>query len=392
MKLTQTHLWAIAGLFSRIAPVSLIPLLIRIYDHSAVDWFVLIQTNATLISVIFTFSQGNFIQQNYSEETRGSIILFTSVMPVVFFFLATSSIYLFSDDFKTYFYSFLLGLFLSYAPQSQAILRCAGLYSLAVIGDLLRVTIFGIFAGALILFGAVPIEAIVPIMGIYYFLPFLIFWVKVVRTISLGDIPKLWRASVPYLAAVTISVLLSAATLALLRYALLNYGQPGDLAAYAAIYSIASLSAVAVDFIYVRLGQDIVVGARERDYTALTIVAHKIAWPVVVISVISLLVSAIYAAVQFPRAGGDTILAAVIIVASFALRSIYIFYQNILVGLKDGRSNIIASGLALALSGLTAPYLIAWWPLVGAATTLMLISIVYIIMLGSVVRRIRSKH
>ena len=392
MRPTQTYLWALVGLFARIAPVSVVPLLIRLYSHTEVDWFVLVQTNAALISVVFSFSQANFIQQNYSEENRSELVLFTSVVPICVFLVATLGVFILLADYRTYLYSLLLGLFMSYVSQSQAILRCAGAYSLAIGGDILRVSVFGAFAAILLLYGPLPIESVVFVMGAYYLLPFVIFSIKIVQKASFSEIPRIWRTSVPYLATVTFSVMLSAATLALLRYTLLNHGQPGDLAAYAAIYSIASLSAVAVDFVYVRLGQDIVIGARNRDYTALAAVARKIAQPVVVLSIASLLISVVYATVQFPRSDSSTVLAAVIIVLSFALRSVYIFYQNILVGLKDARSNIVASGFALILVGLAAPYLVAWWPLVGAATVLMLISLTYVVTLGRIVRQLRSKR
>jgi O-antigen/teichoic acid export membrane protein len=191
--------------------------------------------------------------------------------------------------------------------------------------------------------------------------------------------------------AVAFSVLLSAATLALLRYALLTHGQPGDLAAYAAIYSVSSLSAVVVDFVYIRLGQNIVVGAREHNQSALTAAARKIARPVIAISIASLLISTAYATIQLPRPDGSSVLAAVIIVTSFALRSIYIFFQNILVGLKNARFDFLASGLALAVAALISPYLIAWWPLVGVAVSLMLISFTYVITLASIVSQLRKK-
>lgn len=391
MKLSQTHLWGLAGLLARIAPVSMVPLLIRRYDHAEVDWFVLVQTNAALIAVVLAFSQANFIQQNYSEESRSDLVVFTTITPIVIFLAMVLATYLFIEDFRTYFYSLLLGLFMSYVSQSQAILRCAGLYSSSIAADFLRLAIFGIFAVVLLLHGPLPLEIAVLMMATYYFLPYLAFIARVVRKISVGDIPKIWRISIPYLATVTFSVLLSAATLALLRYIVLDHGQPGDLAAYAAIYSVASLSAVVVDFIYIRIGQNIVVGARERDHMALAAVARKIVLPVAAVSIASLLIAVAYAAIQLPRPDGSGILAAIIIVASFVLRSIYVFFQNILVGLKNGRFDFLASGLALALVALVGPYLIAWWPLVGVAITFLLISLTYVTTLGSVLLHIRKK-
>jgi len=391
MKLSQTHQWALAGLVARIAPVSVVPLLIRLYDHAEVDWFVLVQTNAALVAVVLAFSQANFIQQNYSEENRSELVLFTSIVPVGIFLAMALAIFAFAQDVRTYFYSLLLGLFMSYVSQSQAILRCGGLYALSIIADLLRVSMFGIFAAVLFLHGSLPIEATVWVMAVYYLLPYLVFSAKEVRATSFGDIPRIWRTSIPYLVAVAFSVLLSAATLALLRYALLTHGQPGDLAAYAAIYSVSSLSAVVVDFVYIRLGQNIVVGAREHNQSALTAAARKIARPVIAISIASLLISTAYATIQLPRPDGSSVLAAVIIVTSFALRSIYIFFQNILVGLKNARFDFLASGLALAVAALISPYLIAWWPLVGVAVSLMLISFTYVITLASIVSQLRKK-
>lgn len=391
MRLSQTHVWALAGLLARIAPVSIVPLLIRLYDHAEVDWFVLVQTNAALIAVVLAFSQANFIQQNYSEESRSDLVVFTSVVPVVIFSAMAVIVYLFVGDFRTYFYSLLLGLFMSYVSQSQAILRCAGLYSSSIAADLLRLAVFGLFAAVLLLHGPLPLEIAVLMMAAYYLLPYLVFAARVVRRIGVGDIPRIWRASIPYLTTVVFSVLLSAAALASLRYILLDHGQPGDLAAYAAIYSVASLSVVVVDFIYIRIGQNIVVGARERDHAALKAVARKIVTPVVAVSAISLLVAGGYAMIQLPRPDGSTIFAAIILVTSFALRSVYIFFQNILIGLKNARFDIMAAGLALAVVALVGPYLIAWWPLVGTTLTLLLVSSSYVITLGAAVFQLRNK-
>jgi hypothetical protein len=391
MRLSQTHLWGLAGLLARLAPVSVVPILIRLYDHAEVDWFVLVQTNAALVAVILAFSQSNFIQQNYSEETKSELVIFTSIVPIGILLIAAAVTFSFVEDFRTGFYSLLLGFFMSYVPQSQAILRCAGLYSLSIYADILRVFAFGVFALVLFVDGSLPIEVAVLMMATYYLLPYLVFAAKVVRTFRFGAIPRIWRASIPYLLAVVFSVLLSAATLALLRYILLDLGEPGDLAAYAAIYSVASLLAVIVDFVYIRMGQNIVVGARNRDRAALVAVARKIARPVLLATAVALVISVAYSALQLPRPDGSTVIAAIVVVGSFALRSIYIFFQNILVGLKVAKFDFFASGASLAVVALIGPYLIAWQPLVGAAVAFLLISLTYVITLGSVVSQLRDK-
>jgi len=390
MKLTQTHIWAGMGLLARIAPVSLVPLLLHYYDHPQVDWFVIVQTNATVIAVIIGFAQANFIQQQYSKENGSAVVLLTSVVPQILFAILYLSLEITIGVDDTLMFSGMLGLAMSYVPQAQAILRCTNNYGKAIAGDAARICLYAAFAVWIIISEDVYIEFAVFIMALFYILPYLLFFLTQVRKPSFGKTFPEWRASLPYLATVTCSVFLSAATLSLLRYIILHFGQDGDLALYSAIYSVASLSVVTVDFIYVRFGQDIVAGARDRNDKAVSAVAKRIALPITAISTVSLIITLGYAAILAPRADGGAMLAAIIIVASFALRSIYIFFQNILVGLRSARFDFIASSLALGTTALAGPVLVNWWPIVGAALVFLLVCLTYVVTLGNIVRIMRK--
>jgi O-antigen/teichoic acid export membrane protein len=389
MKLTQTHIWAGMGLVARIAPVSLVPLLLHFYGHSQVDWFVLVQANATIIAVILGLAQSNFIQQQYSEEKISAIIALASAVPPTLFSIMYVLLDLTIGVDKTLLVSGVLGLAMSYVPQAQAILRCTNNYGKAIAGDAARVSLYSAFAVWIVLSENAPIEFAVFIMAFFYILPYLIFFLTEFQKLSFGPVLNVWWKSLPYFATVTCSVFISATTLSLLRYIILNFGQDGDLALYSAIYSVASLSVVTVDFIYVRFGQDIVAGARDRNDKAVWAVAKRIALPIVAISAVSLIVTVLYAAILAPRVDGGAVIAAAIIVASFTLRSIYIFFQNILIGLRSARFDFIASGLALATTAIAGPVLVTWWPIVGAALVFLLVCLTYVITLGNIVRIMR---
>jgi O-antigen/teichoic acid export membrane protein len=382
-------MWAIVGLIARVAPVSFIPLLLNFYDHAEVDRIVIVQANATLVAVIAGFAQGNFIQQNYKEFNISSLILFSSIVPIIILIIIYLFLLFFVGVQDIFLLSGILGLAMSYVPQAQAILKCSNAYRTAITADLARIALYSIFALWLPAFGKIAIDTAVLIMALFYVLPYLAFFFKNVRSVTFAEIPPVWWTTLPYLTVITSSALLSAATLSALRYIILFYGEQGDLALYAALYSVASLSVVTVDFLYVRVGQDIVTAARDRNDVALLAVAKRIIVPVGAISALSLVVTLAYAAILAPK-GHDAMLAATIIVASFTLRSIYVFFQNILIGLKTARYDFIASSLAMGTTVVMGPALVNWWPVVGAAIVFFLVCFTYVISLGTIVKSMRK--
>jgi O-antigen/teichoic acid export membrane protein len=264
-------------------------------------------------------------------------------------------------------FSVLLGACLSLFPGAQAMARRSGRLGKAAMIDALRSASF--LAGLVVLAVAGPVSPslMVLLLGAYYALPVL-FWLPAgpIRS-EFGLGYREFRIGFRRMAILTASSLASVYAWMHIRYALSANSSTGELSAFTATLSVASVMALFGDLVIFRFGQRVLESARDRDPMGLRCVARRCGLAVVVLASLSSLLVAAYVFWQFPSNCWWFLAVGLLLVVGFVIRLCYTFVQQVLLGLARSEADFIGAVLMLGFSLATAGALSARLDAVGAS-------------------------
>jgi O-antigen/teichoic acid export membrane protein len=360
-------LWVSAALGARLVPLSAIPVLVRCSSPGDADWFALVQADASVLAVILGFSNAALIQSADCDERAGRIALLSVVVTSVL----SAGLLLVPMQFDRledrWAFSVLLGACLSLFPGAQAMARRSGRLGKAAMIDALRSASF--LAGLVVLAVAGPVSPslMALLLGAYYALPVL-FWLPVgtIRS-EFGLGYREFRIGFRRMAILTASSLASVYAWMHIRYALSANSSTGELSAFTATLSVASVMALFGDLVIFRFGQRVLESARDRDPMGLRCVARRCGLAVVVLASLSSLLVAAYVFWQFPSNCWWFLAVGLLLVVGFVIRLCYTFVQQVLLGLARSEADFIGAILMLLFSLATAGALSARLDAVGAS-------------------------
>jgi len=376
--------WIFFSVFSRAVPLSVIPLLIGLVDKKEVDWFVLIQTNASLLAIFFGFSQGSYIQRKFSNRDLSAAIILTASVPILLLIITIGVVLTFTKDYFFWMYTLILSFCIAYIPQTQALLQTTKRFSLIVIADFCRILFY--FGCILFLYmnNRLTAKSMVWLLSLFYLLPFLFLYYRCFLDINIKNISGAineWFSSFRWMGMLAFSSLISIAAWMSIRYSLSVFGQIGELSNFAAIMSVASMCALVVDLIYIRCGKSIIYATQARNIKLLLMTAKKVFVLTAISSIAVTLVSVIYVNFQFGKIESKYFISTIIINIGYHIRGIYIFAQYILTGMGLAKFDFLSSILMLTFSLLSAKWLTVDYGLVGASVLFMSISAICLLVL-----------
>jgi len=353
----EASLWAILALASRIAPLSVIPVMLEYSAIEDADRYALMFANASVLSILLNFGQTSNMQARFSKFGLYSItVQGMSTATLIAIIGIAASIAIVAEP---YFIltNIVFALAMALTAQYNILLRCHRDFASALIAEILRLVIFLASIAAAIKFRKVDFEFAAIVMIIYYALPYFIFLFR------FRIVPRLTTSIISLvledrsrLSGWALSAFLSAAAWWAIRYMISLFGEAGDLARFSAILSICSAGVILADLLYTRIGRSIIahIEGGRRDQIV------KIAKAILPISALGffamLAASCVY--IYFALDSNVSLMILSLLLSSgYFVRFYYVFGQQILIA-HGTASYDLAGGFAMLGVALSASWLL----------------------------------
>lgn len=359
--------WILATLAARIVPLTAMPILVNAVSPEHADWFSLVIADSSILAVFLGLSQSSAVQGLPDSRRAGDVAVTAFLVSLVIALLSLllRPIGMISDDRWTA--SVSLAFCVSIMPLGQALARRLQLVGQVAVLEWLRLGTFLVAVIWLLAADALTAPLMIGLLGAYYALP-AIWWIG--RDWRAWDVRPGWRdwkRLLPSMAIFTMSAGLNVAAWMLLRYRLEEWGQTGDVGVFSALQSVAACMSVLADLAMFRLGHTIVRAARGRDSWRVRVVGSRYLRLCLGAGLVSAAVSVTYAIVQFPQARGVALLTILLLVLTNIVRCLYMFAQQVVLGLQRSGIDLLASTVLFGCSALAAGPLVQSAGIVGAA-------------------------
>jgi O-antigen/teichoic acid export membrane protein len=348
-------------------PLTATPIIVNTVSPERADWFSLVIADSSILAVFLGLSQHTAVQGLPDSRRAGDVAVtaFLVSLAIALLSLLLRPIGIISDD--RWMASVSLAFCVSIMPLGQALARRLQLLGQVAVVEWLRLGTFLVAVIWLLAADALTAPLMIGLLGAYYALP-AIWWIG--RDWRAWDVRPGWRdwkRLLPSTAIFTISAGLNVAAWMLLRYRLEEWGQTGDVGAFSALQSVAACMSVLADLVMFRLGHTIVRAARGSDSWRMRAVGSRYLRLCLVAGLVSAAVSVAYAIVQFPQARGVALLTILLLVLTNIVRCLYMFAQQVLLGLQRSGIDLLASAILFGCSALAAGPLVQSAGIVGAA-------------------------
>lgn len=362
----KTVTWAVLALFSRLVPLSTMPLMLKFSTISDADHYALILANASVLSIVFNFGQVSNMQARFSRSGFSSIALQGLITAFIFAMLSVLASSLFFSELDSVLKSIVFSLAMALTAQYNTLLRCSGKLLIAIYAEMLRILLFLSVISLTIAYSNINLIAMTVIMVSYYLIPY-VMMVSGVR-FNFGSIiisvAESWgdRSRLLYW---TISAALSAAAWVVIRYIVAFYGDEGDLAKFSAIMSICSAGVIIADLLYIRIGRNIALGV-ERSRSSEIKKALKIVIMASISGLFTMLsVSLLYVQIYF-GAVIELIYLAIFLCLGYFVRFFYVFGQQIMIARGLATYDLVGGGVMLCVAVGASWILVPYLGVVGA--------------------------